>query len=167
MRIMKVSYWFAFIGAIIMIGSEIILGAITAILFLLFSLGVSGPGEFGLELMPLTIIISLVLGFIALRYTSKSRKGSKKIFLIILIVGIIAAVGVFIPIVPARIMDIGGGDTYPAPAVSLVNSLLYIEPYFIVNYGLVGLLSFVESEAASAYDEIEADDYSIVSEKDL
>jgi hypothetical protein len=93
----------------------------------------------------------VVLGFIALRNILKSSEGSKKTFLIILIVGIIAAVGVFIPILPAKIMKLGVGITFTAPAVSLVNSLLYIEPYFILNYGLVGRLSFIESEAASAY----------------
>ena len=166
---MKLSYWLAFIGSIIMIGSEMILGGINAFLFLIFTMGATGPGEYGLELMPLTISISLVLGILALIYTLKSKKGGKKAFLIILIIGIIAAVGVFIPITPARIIDIGGGDPYPDPAVNLVNSLLYIEPFFLINYGLIGRFSFLEPEILSAetYADVDSDDYSLVSEKDL
>ena len=66
---------------------------------------------------------------------------------------------VFIPILPARTLDIGGGETYPAPAIYLGNSLLYIEPYLLINSGLLGLLTFTETE----FDDVEADDYSLLS----
>ena len=159
MNLMKLSYWLAFFGAIIMIASNIILQLIFGFVFLLLAIG--AEGLVGFELMPLTIAISLALGIMAVIYVKKSKKGGKKTLLILLIIGIIAAVGVFIPILPARIIDIGGGDTYPAPAVNLVNSLIYIEPYFLINYALIGRLSFVESDLASVYEDVEVDDYSI------
>ena len=147
-------------GAIIMIFTEVLLGLVIAFLFFLLSLGASGPGLYDeVALMPVTVLISIVLGVIALRYVIKSKKGSKRAFLIILIIGIIAAVGVFIPILPARTLDIGGGETYPAPAINLINSLLYIEPYLLINSGLLGLLTFTETE----FDDVEADDYSLLS----
>lgn len=145
-----------------MITSEIILGLMTAFLFLLLAMGATGPGLYDLGPMPVTILISFVLGVIVLRYVIKSKKGNKRAFLIVLIIGIFAAIGVFIPILPARILDIGGGETYPAPAVFLVNSLLYIEPYLLINSGLLGLLTFTET-GLEDLEDIEADDYSLLS----
>ena len=156
---MKLSYWLAFSGAIIMIVSNVILQVIFGFVFLLLAIG--AQGLVGFELMPLTIAISLALAIMAMIYLKKSKKGGKKTLLILLIIGVVAAVGVFIPILPARIIDIGGGDTYPAPAVNLVNSLLYIEPYFLINYELVGRLYFVEYDLASVYEDVDVDDYSI------
>lgn len=162
MKVTRVGYLCGLVGATIMIGSEIILGVLTLFIFFLLSIGGSGSGLYGLELMPVTVLISFVLGVIALKYVIQSRKGNKRAFLIVLIIGIIAAIGVFIPILPARILDLGGGDTYPAPAVSLVNSLLYIESYLLINCGLIGLLSFVESDVS----HVEADDYSLATNFD-
>jgi peptidoglycan/LPS O-acetylase OafA/YrhL len=162
LKITKVGYLFGAIGAIIMIVSEVLLGLVIAFLFFLLSVGVTGPGLYNeLTLMPITILSSLALGVIALRYVIKSKKGSKRAFLIILIIGVIAAIGVFIPIQPARILDIGGGDTYPAPAINLVNSIIYIEPYLLINSGLVGLLTFTET-GIEELDYVEADDYSLL-----
>lgn len=162
MRITKVGYLFGILGATIMIVSELLLGIATVFLFFLLSIGASGPGLYDLGPMLITILISFVLGVIALRYVIKSKKGNKRAFLIILIIGIIGAIGVFIPLLPARILDIGGGETYPAPAVNLVNSLLYIESYLLINSGLLGLLTFTETELEDLED-VEADDYSLLS----
>jgi len=161
MRITKVGYLCGVFGGIIMIVSELFLGMATAFLFFLLTLGATGPGlSDDLGLMPITILISLALGVIALRYVIKSKKGSKRAFLIILIIGVIAAIGVFIPILPARILDIGGGDTYPAPAINLINSILYIEPYLLINSGLLGLLTFTET-GLEVLEDVDADDYSL------
>lgn len=161
MKITKVGYLCGILGAIIMLGSETLLGMVTLFLFFLLSVGVTGPGLYDeLALMPVTILISLALGVIVLIYVIKSKKGNKRAFLIVLIIGIIAAIGVFIPILPARTLDIGGGDTYPAPAMNLINSLLYIEPYLLINSGLLGLLTFTET-GLEVLEDVEADDYSL------
>lgn len=163
MKIGKVGYIVGILGAIVMIGSQLLLGMVIAFLFFLLSVGVTGLGLYDeIGLMPITVVISLVLGVIALKYVIKSKKGNKRALLIILIIGIIAAIGVFIPILPARIVDIGGGDTYPAPAINLINSLLYIEPYLLINCGLIGLLTFTET-GLEDLEAVEADDYSLLS----
>jgi hypothetical protein len=162
MNTLKVGYILGLIGAIIMIGSDVILAGITGLIFFLLAIGASGTGLYGLELMPVSVSISLALGIVALIYLQKSKKGTKRSLIIILIIGVFSAIGAFIPLQPARTLDLGGGETYPAPAFYLVNSLLYIDPYLLINYALIGLqsrISLVEE------DMIEADDYSIASIK--
>lgn len=156
---MKVGYIFGLLGAIIMLGSEFGFALILLLLMGLLTMGgsVEGIGAYGLELVPLTIGISFALGIVAMIFVIKSKKGNKKAFLIVLIIGIIAAVGVFIPIAPARVIDLGGGDTYPAPAVTLINSILFIEPYFLINCGLIGLLSYIDT----GFEDVEEEDYSL------
>ena len=44
--------------------------------------------------------------------------------------------------------------------MNLINSLLYIEPYLLINSGLLGLLTFTET-GLEVLEDVEADDYSL------
>lgn len=137
----NIAYIFGMIGSIGILASSLILGFITfagMMLSGLFGASVFSPG---LPLYGISILITVALGIIGLVYNTKAKKGSRLGYILILIIGAIGAIGVFIPIFPAITYDLGGGSTYPAPAVTLVTSLVYIEYYFLINAGIIGLLS--------------------------
>jgi len=145
----KAGYILGIFGSSIMLGSNVILLLITVGFGILGGLfGAEGLDQVGLEFTPITQIITIGFAILAMVYSIKAKEGAKIGYMIILIVGLITAIGVFIPIIPARILDMGDGSTYPAPAVTLITSLIYIDPYLLINGGLIGLLTaeFVSTE---------------------
>ena len=139
----KLAYVFGLIGSIIIVASAFILGLINLTMMLLSGL-FSLSGEAIPPVVPLyliSIVITGVLGIISLIYTLKAKKGHRIAYYIVLIIGVFAAIGAYIPMFPATTYDLGGGTTYPSPTIFLISSLVYIEPYFLVNSGIVGLIS--------------------------
>lgn len=145
----KAGYILGMLGSSIMLGSNIILLLLTVAFGILGGLfGGAGLGQIGLEFTPITQGITIVFAILGMVYSTKAKAGAKIGYMTILIIGLITAIGVFIPLIPPRILDIGDGSTYPAPAVTLITSLIYIDPYLLINGGLIGLLTadFVSTE---------------------
>ena len=144
----KLGYILGIVGSGIMLGSNVILLLITLVLGMIGGLFGEGLGEIGLEFTPITQLITIGLAIVGIVYSVKAKGGAKIGYMVLMIVGLITAIGVFIPIVPPRILDMGDGSTYPAPAITLISSLIYIDPYFLINGGLLGLLTaeFVSTE---------------------
>jgi hypothetical protein len=115
----------------------------------------AGAGTIGLEFTPISQAFTIVLAILGIIYSMKAKNGAKIGYMVILIIGLITAIGIFIPLIPPRILDVGDGSTYPAPAVTLVSSLIYIDPYLLINGGLIGLLTakFVSSDEREALIE--------------
>jgi len=139
----KAGYILGIVGSSIMLGSNIILLFLTMI-FAMLSGFTGGDPESSLavlDFIPITQITTVVLAILALVYSMKAKGGVKIGYMAILIIGLFTAIGVFIPLVPPRILDMGDGSTYPAPAITLVTSLIYIDPFLLINGGLIGLLT--------------------------
>ena len=143
----KAGYILGIVGSSIMLGSNIILLFLTMIFAMLSGL-TAGDSVAILDFIPITQIVTVVLAILGLVYSMKAKGGARLGYMAILIIGLITAIGVFIPLVPPRILDMGDGSTYPAPAITLVTSLLYIDPFLLINGGLIGLLTvkFVSTE---------------------
>lgn len=139
----KAGYILGILGSSIMLGSNLIMLLITTVLGMISGLFVSDPEAnlAVLDFIPITQITTVVLGILAMIYSMKAKGGVKIGYMAILIIGLFTAIGVFIPLVPPRILDIGDGSTYPAPAITLVTSLIYIDPFLLINGGLIGLLT--------------------------
>lgn len=135
-----------------MLGSNMILLLITIGISMISGFVTTQVDLTVFEFIPITQITTIVLAILGIIYSNKAKNGIKKAYMAILIIGLITAIGVFIPIVPPRVLDIGDGSTYPAPAVTLVTSLIYIDPFLLINGGLIGLLTakFVSEEEREA-----------------
>ena len=132
-----------------MLGSNLILFVGTMGISMIVGLfTTSGPDITIFEFLPITQITTIALAILGIIYSKKAKYGIKKAYMVVLIIGLITAIGIFIPLLPPRIIDIGDGSTYPAPAVTLVTSLIYIDPFLLINGGLIGLLTveFVTEE---------------------
>ena len=146
----KAGYILGIVGSSIMLGTNLVMFLITAAIGILSGMFDSSPGATAdpLDFIPITQITTVILALFALIYAMKAKGGAKIGYMVILIIGLITAIGVFIPLVPPRILDMGDGSTYPAPAITLVTSLIYIDPFLLLNGGLIGLLTaeFVSTE---------------------
>lgn len=99
--------------------------------------------DVGLGLTWITGIITLGIGIASVKIAKRMKKGTlkEKASLILLILGIVAAVGVFIELLPARTIATGGSLTNTFLAVTLTTNLLFIDPYLIMLGGVVDLLA--------------------------
>ena len=139
----KIGHVLGLVSSLIIIFSALMMGAIT---FIGFSLsGIFDPENtqpiLGLPLYAVSDAITFALGIVAAIFSRKAKRGLKKGYYLMLIIGVIGAIGVYIPLFPAMTYDMGGGTTYPAPAVPLIISIVYIEYFLLINGGIIGLLS--------------------------
>lgn len=145
----KAGFLLGIVGSGIMLGSNIVFFVINS---MFYTLGASGSTLPFIEVIPFSQMITIVLAILGIVFSMKAKGGLKTGYIAILIIGLIAAIGVFIPLVPPRILDMGDGSTYPAPAITLAFSIIYIDSFFLINGGLIGLLTvkFVSTEEREA-----------------
>ena len=107
----KAGYILGMLGSSIMLGSNVILLLLTVAMGIIGGLFGAGLGEVGLEFTPITQGITVVFAILGMVYSTKAKSGAKIGYMVILIIGLITAIGIFIPLVPPRILDIGDGST--------------------------------------------------------
>lgn len=131
------------IGGILLILGAVLSMMLNLILYVILY-GLSGiEVDVGLGLTWITGLLTLSAGIASVVISIIMKKGTlkEKASLILLILGIFAAVGVFIELLPARTILTGGSTTNTFLAVTLTTTLLFVDPYLIMMGGVVDLLA--------------------------
>jgi hypothetical protein len=131
-----------------MIGGILLLvaGPLMFLTFLMMTSFFSGIGitwaDYGGSVTPYLFSSSLtsVYGLLAIIGGTIGKKGHLGGHVLCLIVGIAAVVGLFIPFAAAGTMSAGGQviSLYP---ISLSGSSLYIDPFFVLMGGIIGVVT--------------------------
>jgi len=126
-------------GVFMIVGGSIFLAPFL-FLFVIALLEGASLASIGIEHLWITQVITIALGILALNAKRRVKKGSKIGVYMLLIVGVFAAIGSFIPIVPPQTLDIGLGQTLTLPAFTVNATLFFIDPYLIICGGIIELL---------------------------
>ena len=91
----KAGYILGVVGSSIMLGTNLIMFLITAAIGIFGGMFDSSPGATAnlLDFIPLTQITTVVLAVFALIYSMKAKAGAKIGYIVILIIGLITAIG--------------------------------------------------------------------------
>lgn len=143
------------IGGVFMIVGGSIFLAPFLFLFVLALFEGASLAPLGIEHLWITQVITIALGILALNAKRRVRKGSKSGVYMLLIVGVFAAIGSFIPIVPPQTLDIGLGQTLTLPVFTVNATFLFIDPYLIICAGIIELLEVKEPGELQKIEEKE------------
>lgn len=128
-------------GILILVGGVINMGINS--LFLFINL-ISGEDlGFGVEFSWITTITTMGIGIVTIILSRQLKKenGFGKAALILIIIGVIAAIGTFIEFLPIRTIPTGEGLTDTLPAVTLTTTFLFVDPYLIIMGGIIDLMA--------------------------
>lgn len=131
------------IGGVFMIVGGSIFLAIFLGFFLLALLSGGSLATLGIEHLWISQVITIALGILALNAKKRVKKGLKNGVYMLLIVGVFAAIGSFIPIVPPRSVEIFG-NSFLLPAITINATFLFVDPYLIICGGIIELLEVKE-----------------------
>jgi len=145
-------------GVFMIVGGSIFLAPIL-FLFVIASLEEESFASLGIEHLWITQVITIALGILALNAKRRVKKGSKNGVYMLLIVGVFAAIGSFIPIVPPQTLDIGAGQTLILPAFTVNATLFFIDPYLIICGGIIELLEVKEPGVVVKIEETEEKEF--------
>ena len=131
------------IGGILLVVGSMLHMAVNQIFYIIFYGFAATEADLGLGLTWITVFVTMGIGITSIVITSKMKKGKlkEKASLILLILGVIAAIGIFIEFLPDRSIDVGGGAVNTFVAVTLTTTLLFVDPYLIIMGGVIDLLA--------------------------
>ncbi|MHA1192117.1 MAG: hypothetical protein ACTSP9_07445 [Promethearchaeota archaeon] len=143
------------IGGILLVVGSMLHMLLNSILNFIFYGLAPTEADLGLELTWITVFVTLGIGVASIVISSKMKKGKlkEKASLILLILGVIAAIGLFIEFLPERSIDTGTGMVNTFVAITLTTTLLFIDPYLIIMGGVVDLLAVPPEIIAEAKDK--------------
>ena len=125
-------------GAFLIIGGSVFLTMIMLMSSLYQAFG-SSLTAMGLDFFIVNFSLTLIFGIIAITASILGIKGKFWAHYILVGVGAIAVAGIFIPVVPNRIIDLG---VYlaTAPQINLSSSLFYTDPFLVLLGGIIGII---------------------------
>jgi hypothetical protein len=134
------SYLTEIIGGILLL----IAGPLLLLTFMMNTSFFSGTGivwsDYGASSMPYLVNAGLTFlwGILAIVGAILGKKGSSAGHVLCLIVGIIAVVGLFIPLAAASTITVGG-QSFELGATTLSGSFIYVDPFLVLIGGIIGV----------------------------